>query len=82
MIVGICLGFIIGILIGFFLGLDLADTRQPWPAAMPRPEKAPFPRLVGRDPDRILRTVFTPRDYSPGPGWIYYPELKEWHRET
>ncbi len=75
MIVAICLGLIVGTAFGFFLGLD-------W--GMEQVEYRPIliPQVVRREPDRILKTVFTPQSYNPGRGWTYHPEVKEWWRET
>ncbi len=71
-------GVIIGLVFGFFLGIQAAQD------AIFAPDMPMLPRMVPQvirnHRDRIQRTVFTPKDYHPGPGWTYYPEHKEWRR--
>lgn len=61
------MGGLFGFVFGMFLGAETVIHREL------------RPQLV-REPDRILKTVFTPSNYNPGAGWVYHPELKEWHR--
>ncbi len=69
-------GVLVGFVAGFMVGIDAARK-----ALAPPRRPVLVPQVIHQGhPDRIEQTVFTPRDYHPGPGWTYYPEFREWRR--